>query len=301
MNAKTTWGCICALTLLILSANSTVNAQADSTNYIRFSSGTVVYSPLNVTYNTGFLTLNLTFGYGLGIKCSLSYSIDGKYLGIVPLTQLKPDEIHVVNPTSGLVKLSQLSEGSHSLTINVTAGVTSHSPNPPGAPFKPTTPGGSYYEARWSDTINFTIDLDASQEDLMAPVISEVSVENNTYSSGDFPLNFIVSKKIRQAVYTINGQEKVIVAANTTISGLQAGPKFITIYVWDQAGNCGVSKTVYFNIADQTPEPESSEAPSIETPSAAALSTIAVLTFALLLSAVALKKKCNKTTKTNNS
>jgi hypothetical protein len=58
----------------------------------------------------------------------------------------------------GIVRLPELSEGSHSLTIDVLCGLYDyHGANPPGAPFTPTSPGSSDYIATWTHTIYFTI------------------------------------------------------------------------------------------------------------------------------------------------
>lgn len=132
---------------------------ADSTDYIRFSSGVVIFSPLNRTYNSRFLTLNLTFGVGLGVESSLNYSIDGKYEGLINLVAKNPTEIHVINEVTGYVTLPELSEGSHQLTVNVLSGIYDyHGANPPGAPFKQTSPDSSDYVASWAHKIYFTVD-----------------------------------------------------------------------------------------------------------------------------------------------
>ena len=138
----------------------------DSEDYVYFSSGTKVFSPINRTYNSRFLTLNLTFGVGLGIKCSLNYTIDDKYEGDIPLVPKNSTELHIVNPATGFVVLPELSEGSHCLTINVLCGLYNfHGVNSPGAPFKPTSPGSADYEATWSDSLYFTIDT-GSEDDI---------------------------------------------------------------------------------------------------------------------------------------
>ncbi len=153
-----------SITILLLVFSSILVAgahvvEADSTDYIRFSSGAKIFSPLNRTYNSRFLTLNLTFGAGLGIKCSLNYSIDRKYEGPIPLVRKNPTELHVVNEEIGSVTLPELSEGSHNLTVYVLCGLYNyHGVNPPGAPFKPTFPGSTDYVASWADTLYFTID-----------------------------------------------------------------------------------------------------------------------------------------------
>lgn len=138
---------------------------ANSEDFVYFSSGAKVFSPINRTYNSRFLTLNLTFGAGLGIECFLNYTIDDKYEGDIPLVLKNPTEMHIVNPATGFVVLPELSEGSHCLTINVLCGLYDyHGVNPPGAPFEPTAPGSADYEATWSDSLYFTVDTGSEDE-----------------------------------------------------------------------------------------------------------------------------------------
>lgn len=135
------------------------SSKANSIDYISFPSGTTVYSPINKTYYSNFINLNLTFGAGLGVKYSLNYSIDDEHEGSIPLIAKFPDELHVVNIMTGLVNLPELSDGSHSLTINVLCSLNNyHGANPPGPPFKPTSPDSYDYIATWIHTICFTID-----------------------------------------------------------------------------------------------------------------------------------------------
>ena len=144
---------------LVLAATSVfASSDVDSVDYIRFPSGTTIYSPLNRTYYSNFLDLNLTFGAGLGISYYLKYSIDGKYEGSVPLVAKFPDELHVVNMMTGLVALPELSDGLHSLTIDVLCSLNNyHGANPPGLPFTPTYPGSSDYTANYTHIIYFSI------------------------------------------------------------------------------------------------------------------------------------------------
>jgi hypothetical protein len=142
-----------------LSIGNLKTVRADSTDYIRFASCGTIFSPLNRTYNSRFLTLNLSFGVGLGVDCSLNFSIDEKYEGPMRLVAKNPTELHVINEAIGLVTLPEMSEGSHNLTVNVLCGIYNyHGANPPGAPFAPTFPGSSDYIATWTHTIFFTID-----------------------------------------------------------------------------------------------------------------------------------------------
>ena len=152
------------LTFFLFSTTQAPIAKVQTVYAFPLSSGTVVYSPVNRTYNTKFLTLNFTFGAGLGIKCSVSYCIDGNVNISIPLVEKYPDELHVVNPMIGLTKLPELDEGSHNITIHVLCGLYDyHGARPPGEPFKPTFPGSADYEARWADTIYFTINTNSQE------------------------------------------------------------------------------------------------------------------------------------------
>ena len=138
---------------------------ADSADYIRLSSNAVIFSPLNRTYDSRFLTLNLTFGVGLGIKYSMNYSVDGKHEGPITLVPKNPTELHVINEGIGLVTLPELCEGSHCLTVYLLCGIYDyHGAIPPGAPFKPTYPGSADYTVFYTDTVYFTIDTNPEQE-----------------------------------------------------------------------------------------------------------------------------------------
>ncbi len=132
--------------------------RAESAESIGFDSGATLFSPVNTTYSSRFLTLNLTLGAGLGVRYSLNYSLDGKYGGPIPLVAKTPAEMHVINTMIGSVDLPELSEGSHRLTVNELSGIYDyHGANAPGAPFKPAFPCSSDYIASWTHTVYFTI------------------------------------------------------------------------------------------------------------------------------------------------
>jgi hypothetical protein len=137
-----------ALTVLLvlscISALDTRVVKADSDDYIQ-SSAYKLYSPLNRTYNSRFLTLNMTFGAAIGIKYSLSYEIDGKDGNPIPFVIDKPNETHVVYKAIGFAKLPELSEGPHKLTIHFIA--SGYQPN-----------GLSYV-----DTLYFTINTQSQK------------------------------------------------------------------------------------------------------------------------------------------
>ncbi len=144
------------LLLALTIAVGTQMAQADSNGDITYSSGIHLISPVNTTYTTNMLTLNLTFNQGM--QCQLNYSIDGQYCGDIPLTNAT--EYHILmTEMVGKAKLPPLSDGTHYLTINVQANLNDyHGANPPGAPFKATNPEGTNFSAVWEHTVYFTVD-----------------------------------------------------------------------------------------------------------------------------------------------
>jgi hypothetical protein len=114
--------------LLVFSSSLVTGANvvnADSNDSIHFDAFTV-YSPLNRTYTTQSLTLNLTFAVGMGIKYSLSYNIDGEYVGSIPFTVDNPNETHVVHKATGFTELPELPEGSHHITVHLIAAGYQH-------------------------------------------------------------------------------------------------------------------------------------------------------------------------------
>ena len=97
-----------------------------------------------------------------------------------------------------------------------------------------------------SSMVNFTIDT-------TPPEISIPYIENNTYSEVSIPLSFITNEPISQATYSLDGQENVTVAGNTTLTELSRGDHNVTVYAKDEAGNVGASETIWFSVAEPFP------------------------------------------------
>jgi hypothetical protein len=218
-----------------LSANIHIS-RADSADSIRFSSGVTLFSPINKTYNSSFLTLNFSFACGWGIKYSLNYDIDGKYEGPMPYVIKNPEELHVVYYATGLVKLPELSEGSHSLTIYLEApGITAH-------------------RSSYADTVNFAIDLTPPNISILSPANKTYTTDNATEAS--ISLDFTVNENVSQVAFSLDGQEDISIAGNTTLTELSIGSHNVTVYARDLAGNVGASETVSFTmVAEPEPEP----------------------------------------------
>jgi hypothetical protein len=257
MNPKVILALFSVSLLFVSLATGIPTVKAGSTNSTSYSVVEILF-PANATYDSRFLTLNVTFPCS-ALHYTLTYNIDGKDEGSIPWVVENPNEVHVIYKAIGSVALPELSEGSHCLMVTIICGLYGYlGANPPGAPFKPTSPGGIDYEATWTDTVYFTITSAASTTepehtvDSVPPIISDISVCNRTYTSTEVQLNFTVSENFSQATYSLDGKDNVTIAGNTTLTGLSTGSHNITLYARDVAGNTGASETVTFAVVDET-------------------------------------------------
>jgi hypothetical protein len=229
--------------LLCPLAASVPIANATSDDHISFSSGVTLFSPLNQTYNTRYLSLDFSFACGLGMHYSLSFDIDGKYAGPMPYVVKNPNELHVVYQSSGSVTLPELSEGSHSLTVNLLV-----------------SPSNDHIKPSYSNTVYFSIDLTPPNVTILSPANQTYTVANITEAS--FPLDFTVDKIISQVLLGLDGQNDMAIDGNTTLTGLSLGLHNVTVKAVDLAGRVGASDTVNFTIAAE-PEPKSDSEPEL--------------------------------------
>jgi hypothetical protein len=106
-----------------------------------------------------------------------------------------------------------------------------------------------YYNSfRITGSSFFTLSVDTT-----SPMVSVFSLENMTYYSPEVLLNFTVSEKCSSVVYSLDGQENVTIAGNTTLKNLPFGEHKITVYATDKAGHTGASETFYFSVEDPFP------------------------------------------------
>jgi len=85
------------------------------------------------------------------------------------------------------------------------------------------------------------------------PQIKVVSPVNQTYNGSSISLVFTVNKPVNWTGYSLDGQDNVTVAGNTTIEGLSSGLHNVTVYARDELENTGVSETITFSV--ETPFP----------------------------------------------
>jgi hypothetical protein len=89
--------------------------KADSSSPITFAGDITLISPVNETYSSNSLTLNLNLTCG-GLPYVLTYSIDGANEGTIPLT-FSQSLNFLFQVETGTAQMPTLSNGSHKLTI----------------------------------------------------------------------------------------------------------------------------------------------------------------------------------------
>ncbi len=90
--------------------------------------------------------------------------------------------------------------------------------------------------------------------DTVSPHGAITSPENKTYSTSNVTLTFNVNEPVSEITYCLDGQDNITIGGNTTLTVLSYGYHNVTIYATDEAGNTGVSETVYFTIAEPFPK-----------------------------------------------
>ena len=94
----------------------------------------------------------------------------------------------------------------------------------------------------FSPTIAFTV------KDIEPPVVFVLS-EVGKYNVSAVPLEFVVDKNVSWLGYSLDGQENLTIAGNTTLTGLASGLHSLRVYAIDASGNEGVSESFVFNVA----------------------------------------------------
>jgi hypothetical protein len=244
----------------VLASVQSSKAQAiiSDENHIKFYLFTL-YSPLNGTYNTPFLDLNLSFTVGMGVKYSLYYLIDGKYVDKIPFTVENATELHVTYRAKAFTQLPKLSEGSHSLTVFIIcSGLMRSLPSNNG-------------------TVYFTVDSNTSKSfmpqptvDYTPPKITRMYLQNQTSNQTQTPFYFTIdeAEKIKQVTYSIDKGENKTIPDNAlfwsyegtfnyafNLTGLKGGFHNITVYAKDNVENSGASETLIFHVDAVETEP----------------------------------------------
>ena len=200
------------------------------------------------------LVLNVSIS-GLGgtnINVSMVYSLDGTRNETIPVVVKSRENSFVVSYT-GLVTLPELPRGSHSITVYSEYNIYNAYQNGVLVP-KDTRLD--------SNTVHFTISDTIPTEETIPPVISNLSVENKTYTSAELALrlSFNLDKTVSWIAYCLDNQANTTLAGwynpdiygkqfNATLTGLSEGSHSIVVYANNTAEYTGVSDTIYFSIA----------------------------------------------------
>jgi len=229
-----------------------VRAQyADDGRPFPLASPIKITSPSNSTYDSGLLMLDVSFKLMLNVEktnISVLCSLDGKENTTVLVSaKLFPVETTITyangSTQTGIsslfayyiinasVALPELPEGFHSIQVY---GRYEHA-------------GGSNYNVHDSSMVRFTINNGK------APVISNLSLENKTYSQDKLNLNFTVDESPSWMGYCLDEQANVTLAGNLTLIQLPYGSHIMNIYANDTVGNMGSSATINFSIAEPFP------------------------------------------------
>jgi hypothetical protein len=79
------------------------------------------------------------------------------------------------------------------------------------------------------------------------------SPQNKTYFVNEVLLDFTVNKPVSWVGYSLNGQDKITVSGNSTISRLPNGSQDLVLYAIDSSGNTAASETIHFSVDAPTP------------------------------------------------
>ena len=113
--------------------------------------------------------------------------------------------------------------------------------------------------------------------DTIPPKVTVEPIMNKTYNEKGVPevhLNFTVNEPVSKVTYSLDGQENVTVAGNTTLTNLSFGEHNVTVYAIDEVGNIGASETLIFTM-EELPGPFQTSL--VATASVAAIGVIGVL------------------------
>jgi len=93
-----------------------------------------------------------------------------------------------------------------------------------------------------AETVYFTIDNG------IAPSLTNLQIENKTYSQNSLPLNIAISEQVGWMSYSLDGKTNVTFSGNITLNGLTYGPHSLVVYANDTVGNMGATGNVNFTI-----------------------------------------------------
>jgi hypothetical protein len=147
------------------------------------------------------------------------------------------------SPFNSSLNMGDLEDGEHSVRVHVSCkGVVLWAVATSGG-VQVTNERSIRYTAS-SSIVYFAVDT-------TAPTVSILSVENKTYETTDFLLEFEVGEPSVNLMYCLDGQGNVTLAGNATVMSLGYGEHNLTVYAGDEAGNIGTSETIFFTVTKE--------------------------------------------------
>lgn len=141
------------------------------------------------------------------------------------------------------VTLTNVPEGNHTVVCSVGIwGKILTSAFPPNILDKI-----QYFSFSNSTSVSFFVDT-------KAPKITDVTLDNKTYSSSNVTSSFMLSEPVTKLWYSLDNQGNATISQNElNFTDLTNGVHNVTIFASDNAGNMGQSETAYFYV--KLPEP----------------------------------------------
>lgn len=224
---------------------------ADDGRLFPLASPINITSPSNTTYGSGLLMLDFSFKLMFNVEktnLTMLCSLDGKENFTIPVsviffpiettvtyendtTQTGISSIFSYYVVKASIALPELSEGFHNILVY---GRYEHV-------------GGSNFSVFDNASVYFAVN------DGLAPIISNLSVENKTYTQESLSLNFVVDEPTSWIGYCLDGEANVTITENFTLTQLPSGSHTLAVYANDTVGNMGTSPTITFSVAEPFP------------------------------------------------
>ncbi len=183
---------VVVLALLFFPTVGVKCVKADSQTEYPLASGLGITSPSNRTYISNLLTLNVTITaiVASNIRISMTYSLDGMINNTIPLITHSRENSFQATIT-GSVILPALSYGSHNVTV-----------------FAEHTINNELVHLD-KNTVYFTRSDMIPPDELIPPIISNLSLENKTYTTAEVLLSFNIDKTVSWMAYCIDNQKNI--------------------------------------------------------------------------------------------
>ena len=136
---------------------------------------------------------------------------------------------------------------------------------------------GATFMISGSSTVTFAVDLFPLRIGIQSPY-------PQTYATSDVALTFTTNEKTSKLQYSVDSEAPVVVAGNTTLTGLTNGNHNVTVYGVDEFGNPGASETISFTVTQ-------AGSSSIVTTAGAVIASAAVVSFGLVAYCLRRKKR----------